>query len=42
MAQLYARKITERAVNPMTGAEWTLADVPERWRAEVEALLNGE
>lgn len=32
MAKIYYRKI-------MAG-EMTIEDVPERWRAEVEALLN--
>lgn len=33
MAKIYYRKI-------MAG-EMTIADVPERWRAEVQALLDG-
>jgi Zn-dependent M32 family carboxypeptidase len=34
MAKLYLRKIIAE--------EMTIDDVPERWREEVQALLNGE
>lgn len=41
MAKIYYRKITDRAANPATGKAWVIDDVPERWRAEVQAMLDG-
>lgn len=42
MVKLYVKKITEGAINPATGAPWTIDDVPEKWMEEVrEALENG-
>jgi|BioPla2DNA2_1021312.scaffolds.fasta_scaffold360342_2 hypothetical protein len=41
MAKIYYRKIVEGDINPATGAAWNINDVPERWRAEVYELLNG-
>jgi len=42
MAKLYARKIINKEINAMTGEVWTVADVPERWQAEVDEILNAE
>jgi hypothetical protein len=40
MAKIYLRKIRGEEVNPATGEVWKLEDVPARWRAEVESLLE--
>ena len=40
MAKIYLRKIKGEEINPATGEAWKLADVPIRWRAEVEVLLE--
>ena len=40
MAALYARKILMKEINPETGIEWTIDDVPGFWRAEVEDLIS--
>lgn len=40
MAKIYYRKITNKETNPATDKEWTIDDVPERWREEVQALLD--
>ena len=40
MAKIYYRKITGGEVNPSTGKAWVIDDVPERWRAEVQAMLD--
>ena len=40
MAKIYLRKIRGEEVNPATGEAWKLEDVPVRWRAEVESLLE--
>ena len=29
-----------KEINPATDKEWTINDVPERWRVEVQALLD--
>lgn len=42
MAKIYAAKIRNRAVNQATGREWRIADVPARWRDDVEKLLEEE
>lgn len=42
MAKIYYRKITAEDINPATGVAWNVSDVPERWRYEVQALLDGE
>jgi len=41
MAKLYYRKIVAGDINPATGEIWKIEDVPERWREEVQELLNG-
>jgi len=41
MAKLYARKIINKEINAMTGEVWVIADVPERWTAEVQDILDG-
>ena len=41
MAKIYYRKIIAGDINPATGEAWKIEDVPERWRAEVQELLNG-
>ena len=40
MAKLYFKKITGGEVNPATGKAWVIDDVPSRWRAEVQAMLD--
>lgn len=40
MAKIYLRKIKNEEINPATGEVWKLEDVPARWRAEVESLLE--
>lgn len=40
MVKFYVNKIQSGAINPKTGAPWVVADVPTKWRAEVEAALN--
>ena len=40
MAQIYASLIMKGAICPKTGEPYTINDVPERLRAEVEAILN--
>lgn len=42
MTRLYYRKITNKEINPVTDKEWTINDVPERWRNEVQAMLDEE
>lgn len=41
MAKIYYRKITNGDTHPNTGEVWTINDVPERWQAEVQELLDG-
>lgn len=41
MAKLYYRKILGEEMNPGTGEAWSINDVPSRWQAEVQALLDG-
>ena len=40
MAKLFLKKIVNKETNPFTGEVWKLEDVPLKWRAEVEALLE--
>lgn len=40
MAKIYARKIINGEINQETGQIWKLADVPIRWRAATEKILN--
>lgn len=42
MAKIYAKKILEHAINPNTGEEWRLDDVPQRWREAVRKIIEGE
>ena len=42
MAKIYAAKIRNHAINPATGREWRIEDVPARWRDDVEKLLEEE
>lgn len=42
MAKIYAAKIRNRAINPATGEEWCIEDVPARWRDDVAKLLKEE
>lgn len=39
MAVIFAKKIKEKAINPMTNAAWTIDDVPARWQTVVISLL---
>ena len=41
MAKIYCRKIMAGDINPATGEAWKINDVPDRWRDEVQALLEG-
>jgi len=41
MAKIYYRKIVSGEINNNTGEPWCIDDVPERWREEVQALLDG-
>ena len=41
MTKIYYRKITNKETNPATDKEWTIDDVPERWREEVQFMLDG-
>lgn len=41
MAMLYAKKILEHQINPATGKEWCLDDVPERWHDAVKKIIDG-
>lgn len=41
MAKIYYRKIVAGDIHPVTNEVWTINDVPERWREEVQALLDG-
>jgi len=40
MAKVYADLIRYKKINSKTGQPWKLADVPERYRAEVERILG--
>ncbi len=41
MTKIYHRKITSGDIHPVTNEAWTIDEVPERWREEVRALLDG-
>ena len=41
MAKIYYRKILQGDINLTTCQIWALEDVPERWREELQALLDG-
>jgi len=38
--KVYADKIYYHRINDKTGKEWCIEDVPERYRAEVQAELD--
>ncbi len=40
MARIYASLIQKGAICPKTGNPYTISDIPEKLRAEVENLLN--
>lgn len=40
MAKIYADLIIKGAINPKTGEAYTINDVPENLREEVEKLLE--
>ena len=42
MAKVYYDRISNHKINPKTGEEWTLNDVPERWREAVREMLENE
>ena len=42
MARIYYRKIRGGDVNPDTGDPWHIDDVPDRWKAAVQALLDAD
>lgn len=41
MAKLYYKKIKNEEIHPITNEPWNINDVPERWKDEVLALLEG-
>jgi len=40
MARIYADLIKKEAINPTTGQKWTINDVPEDIREEVQRILD--
>ena len=42
MAKIYYRKIISGDINPDTGVEWVIDDVPTRWRDEVQEMLDDD
>lgn len=40
MAKIYYRKITAGEINSNTNEIWNINDVPARWQAKVQALLD--
>lgn len=42
MAKVYYDRIVNRKINPKTGEEWTINDVPTRWQEEVREMLENE
>lgn len=40
MGRFYGTKIKNGEINPATGEEWTLNDVPKLWRKATEKWLN--
>ena len=40
MGVFYGKKIRNKEINPRTGAEWKLADVPFLWRKKTEEWLK--
>lgn len=42
MAKIYYNKIKSGAINPKTGKPWEIYDVPDKWRGEVERMLEDD
>lgn len=44
MAKVYYDRIVNHKINPKTGEEWTINDVPETngWREQVREMLENE
>ena len=42
MVKIYARLIQKQVINKNTGKPWTLDDMPENLREEVQRILDGE
>ena len=40
MVPYYVAKIRDKKINSKTGKAWCVEDVPNLWRAKVEAELN--
>lgn len=40
MPKVYADLIKGHKINPRTGQEWTINDVPEIYREEVQRILD--
>lgn len=42
MAKIYADRIKYKKVNPKTGLPYTIDDVPQKYREEVQRILDEE
>lgn len=42
MARVYADMIRYQKINPNTNQPWTINDVPQKYRAEVQRILDEE
>lgn len=42
MAYVFADLIKNKKINPKTNLPWTINDVPEKYRAEVQRILDEE
>jgi len=42
MARVFADRIRYQKINPKTNLPWTINDVPEKYRAEVQRILDEE
>jgi hypothetical protein len=42
MAKVYADLIIKGTVNPKTGKPYTIDDVPDKLKAAVQAILDGD
>ena len=42
MAKKYVRHLENRDINTSTGSTWTINDVPNLWRAKVEAQIEAD
>jgi len=40
MARVYADMIKNHKINPKTNTAWTINDVPQRYKAEVQRILD--